>query len=158
MPAVRAALLADDGAAVRRAFESDGVWRLEVDGETIEIGPDDVEVRAVAHEQLAVVQDGAVAVALDLTIDDDLRSEGLARELVRALNDLRKERDLALTDRIEVTLHATGPVGDAARRHGDWIAGEVLARSWTVGDADGGDALTVDGTPVGVEWSVVPGA
>ncbi|MEI8002136.1 MAG: isoleucine--tRNA ligase [Actinomycetes bacterium] len=155
MPRVREILLAADGAAVRRAFETDGVYRIELDGEVIEIGPTDVEVRAVAHEELAVVQDGAIAVALDITLDDDLRREGLARELVRALNDLRKERDLALTDRVRVTVHADGAVADAAGVHGDWIAGEVLATAWTVvGAGDAPVTVALDGQPVGITLDV----
>ena len=75
---------------------------------------------------LVVVQDGAVAVALDTTLDDDLRLEGTARELVRAINDHRKAIGLDLADRIRVELAAPAPCS-AARRHGEWIAGEVLA-------------------------------
>ncbi|MFM8303324.1 MAG: isoleucine--tRNA ligase [Actinomycetota bacterium] len=160
VPAVREALAAADGAGVRRAFERAGEYHIEIDGNEVVVGPDDVEIRAAAHEELAVVQDGPVAVALDTTIDDDLRLEGLARELVRALNDLRKERDLALADRILVTVRATGAVLDAARRHGDWIAGEVLAVDWTTEDAApiATDArLTVEGVAVGVGL-VVAGA
>ncbi|MFA5883891.1 MAG: DUF5915 domain-containing protein [Acidimicrobiia bacterium] len=158
VPKLRAVLAAADGAAIRRAFERDGEHRVEVDGEAVVIGPDDVEIRAAAHEELAVVQDGPVAVALDTTIDDDLRLEGLARELVRAINDLRKEQGLELVDRIRVTLRATGLVLDAAGRHGEWIAGEVLAVEWTAVDGapTPGDAeLTVEGTAVGVVLEVV---
>ena len=54
--------------------------------------------------------------ALDLELDDGLRREGLARELVRALNDLRKEVGLAIADRVRLTLEADGAVADAARR------------------------------------------
>ena len=131
---------------------------MELDGATVVIGPDDVEIRAAAHEELAVVQDGPIAVALDTTIDDVLRLEGLARELVRALNDLRKERDLALADRVRVTVRATGPVLQAAQRHGDWIAAEVLAVEWSAeeGTPVATDAdLTVEGTAVGVGLTVV---
>jgi isoleucyl-tRNA synthetase len=158
MPKVRELLAAADGATIRRAFERAGDYRVEVDGEDVVIGPDDVEIRAAAHEELAVVQDGPVAVALDTTIDDDLRLEGLARELVRALNDLRKERDLALADRVRITVRATGPVLDAVQRHGDWIAGEVLAVEWAAeeGIPNAADAnLNVEGTAVGVVLEVV---
>ena len=76
-------------------------------------------------------QEGGYAVALDTTLDDDLRLEGIARELVRALNDLRKALDLELSDRIRVDLHADGEHrAHAARRaRATWIAGEVLRAS-----------------------------
>ena len=106
---------------------------VDVDGEPVELGPDDVEVRAEEHEEFALAQDGPYAVALDLHIDDDLRLEGLARELARALNDHRKAIGLAIADRIErAACRPTGPLAEAAERHGDWIAGEVLAVGWQV--------------------------
>jgi isoleucyl-tRNA synthetase len=159
MPKVKAALAAVDGRTVSEALERDGAYRLEIDGETIDIAPDDIEVRAVAHEELVLAEEAGSAVALDITLDDELRLEGLARELVRALNDLRKELDLSLSDRIQVALYADDTAAEAARVHGDWIAGEVLAVTWTV--APGADApagtttLDLDGQPVAVALTVV---
>jgi isoleucyl-tRNA synthetase len=132
MPKVKAALEAADGADVRRAFDNGTTWRLQVDGTDIEIGPDDVEIRAEQHEELALAQDGARAVALDLTLDDELRAEGTARELVRVVNDLRKTEGFEIADRVALTLHATDRVYAAAAQHHDWIAGEVLATTFTV--------------------------
>ena len=54
------------------------------DGPIVQLGPDDVEVRAASHEELALAQEGGYAVALDTTLDDELRAEGIARELIRA--------------------------------------------------------------------------
>jgi isoleucyl-tRNA synthetase len=141
------ALLADvDGADVQRAFDDGRPFVLVVDGEPVELGPADVEVRAAAHEELAVAQDGPVAVALDLHIDDDLRLEGLARELVRAINDLRKAEGFAIADRIGVVVSAGDPLAEAARRHAEWVAGEVLATSFAVvGAGAPGTTVTVGG-------------
>jgi isoleucyl-tRNA synthetase len=152
LPGLKAALAVTDGATVRQALEETGRFVVEVDGETIELGTDDVEVRATEHEELALAQDGPYAVALDLALDENLRLEGLARELARALNDHRKAIGLAIADRITVVLSATGPVAQAAQKHGDWIAGEVLAVGWQVTEADGlaGTVLDVDGSPVAV--------
>ncbi|MDQ3978069.1 MAG: isoleucine--tRNA ligase, partial [Actinomycetota bacterium] len=107
--AVKQALAEADGAALRRQLESEGF--VEVAGERLE--PGDVEIRAGGHEEFALAQEGGWAVALDLELDDDLRNEGVARELVRELNDLRKRLDLALTDRIAVRI-AAGPRVSAA--------------------------------------------
>jgi isoleucyl-tRNA synthetase len=155
MPKVKAALAVVDGAELRRAFDTNGVWTLQVDSTEVEIGPDDVKIVAQQHEELALAQDGPRAVALDLSLDDDLRAEGMARELVRIINDTRKLDGFEIADRISATLHATGLVLAAAQRHRDWIAGEVLATSFDVVDnhAPGGPAsTTIDGEPV---WIVL---
>src|SRR5690606_5279497 len=83
---VKAALAAADGTALQRQLESEGF--IEVAGERLTA--DDVELRASRHEAYGVAEDGGWAVALDLELDDELRREGLARELVRSLNELRK--------------------------------------------------------------------
>jgi isoleucyl-tRNA synthetase len=113
-------------------------------------------VRAEEHEEFALAQDGPYAVALDLHVDDDLRLEGLARELARAINDHRKARGLAIADRIKVRLWADGPVAEAADRHGPWIAGEVLAVGWQVnnGESPSGEVVEVETTPVTVAVEV----
>jgi isoleucyl-tRNA synthetase len=151
MPTVKDALENVDGAEVRRAFDTEGVWRLQVAGTDVEIRPDDVEIRAEQHEELALAQDGSRAVALDLTLDDDLRAEGIAREFVRIVNDLRKAEGFAIADRVEGAVHATGRVHAAVTKHRDWIAGEVLARSFEVVEDHapaGAATTTVDGEPV----------
>jgi len=141
---VKKALSTADGSALRRQLDEEGA--IEVAGERL--GPDDLEIRASQHDEFAVAQDGPWAVALDLELDDELRVEGMARELIRALNDLRKDEGLELTDRIAVTIDP-GPRAKAAlERHGDWIAEEVLASSVTIDGAE--RALEVDGEPISV--------
>jgi isoleucyl-tRNA synthetase len=156
LPAVKAALAAADGADVSRSLEETGSFTIEIGGEPVVLGADDLEVRAEEHEEFALAQDGPFAVALDLKIDDDLRQEGLARELSRAINDHRRASGLAIADRINVRLWATGPLADAAERHGAWIAGEVLALSWQVNPDGGpeGEPLDVEGTAVTVRLEV----
>jgi isoleucyl-tRNA synthetase len=120
----------------------------------VTLAPGDVEIRAEQHEDLTLAQDGPHAVALDLTLDDDLRAEGLARELIRALNDLRRATGFALADRITVKLCAPPRIVAAARRHSEWIAAEVLATHFEVVEEDvpEGDAnATIDGEPVRAE-------
>jgi isoleucyl-tRNA synthetase len=156
LPAVKAALASADGAEVSRSLEETGSYSVMVDGEPVVLSSDDLEVRAQEHEEFALAQDGPYAVALDLKVDDDLRLEGLARELARAVNDHRKASGLAIADRIRVRLWADGPVAEAAKRHGDWIAGEVLAVDWQVNPAESpsGTTLDVEGTPVTVALEV----
>ena len=149
---VKAALAAADGSALQAQLEADGF--IEVAGERLTA--DDVEVRAARHEAFALAEEGGWAVALDLELDDDLRREGLAREVVRSLNDLRKDIGLAVSDRVAVTVVAEGPVGESVSRHRDYVAAEILAVELAVEPPDAGSAadgaheLTIDGHPVRV--------
>ena len=131
---VKAALAEADGSALQRQLETDGY--IEVAGERLTA--DDVEVRAARHEAFALAEEGGWAVALDLELDDDLRREGLAREIVRGINDLRKEMGLAVSDRIALTIEADGAVGEAVAAHRDYIAAEVLAVELELGAAGAG--------------------
>ncbi len=151
MPALKAALAAADGAVIRHALAENGAYTVELAGHPFEIGPDDVEVRATSHEEFALAQEGLTAVALDTALDDELRLEGVAREVVRALNDLRKAQGFEIADRIQVALRVRGTVRAGVDRHRDWIGGEVLAVAFEVADPDGGEGaagfekLDVDG-------------
>ena len=148
LPRVRELVVALDGAEVRAALDRDGSYTLDVDGDPVTLRPDDVVVRAQQHEDLTLAQDGDLAVALDLTLDDALRAEGSARELVRLINDRRKAEDLDLADRIRVRIFADGALADAAAEHQAWIAEEVLAVELTVERAsaapvEGGEAVAI---------------
>ena len=151
---VKQALAAADGSELKQALDAQGF--IEIAGERL--GPDDVEVRALEHEDFALAQEGAWAVAIDLDLDDGLRLEGTARELVRALNDLRRAVGLALSDRIDVRLDVSAAprVGAAVDAHRPWISSEVLAVSLEtapfVGDhTEPRHPIDVDGEPVVVE-------
>ncbi len=131
--AVKAALAEADGSEIRRRLEADGF--VEVAGERLEAG--DVEVRATSHSDFALATDDDWAVALDLALDEALELEGLARQLARDINDLRRARGLSLSDRIEVVVEAAegSRLGAVLAAHGDWIAGQILATSLTLGPA-----------------------
>jgi isoleucyl-tRNA synthetase len=133
MPLVKDALLAADGGVVKRALDADGTYDLALaDGSTVQLGPDDVEVRAQSHAELALAQESGYAVAIDTTVDDELRAEGTARDLIRVLNDQRKAAGLEIADRIAVQVFASGRVEAAVHAHRDWIAREVLAVAFDV--------------------------
>jgi isoleucyl-tRNA synthetase len=154
VPLVKDALATVDVAEVKRALQTDGGHDLVlVDGSTVRLGPDDVEVRAESHEEFALAQEGAYAVAIDTTVDDELRAEGIARDLIRLLNEQRKAEGLDIADRVRVRVGASGRVEAAAHLHRDWIAREVLAVDLAVESvvADGGTRVDIDGEPVSVE-------
>jgi isoleucyl-tRNA synthetase len=143
---VKRALAEADGSALKATLEEQG--SVEVAGERL--GPDDIEFRADRHADFALASEGALAVALDLEVDNALRVEGTAREIARALNQARKEAGLSITDRVEITIDvAQAPRVDAAlQAHRDWIAGEVLAVKLETGAVDDGHAAEIDGEPV----------
>jgi isoleucyl-tRNA synthetase len=144
---VKQALAAADGSALQRQLEDTG-W-IEVAGHRLDAA--EVEVRATRHEAFALAEDDGWDVALDLELTDDLRREGMARELVRAVNDLRKEVGMEIADRVVVGLAGPDEVVAAVAAHGPWIAGEVLATELAITDP-GPDAhvLSVDDLEVRV--------
>jgi isoleucyl-tRNA synthetase len=89
-------------------------------------------------------------VALDLTVSPELRLEGLARDLVRAVQDLRKEAGLKVSDRIELAVVAAGEVAEAVQAHRDYLQAETLALALHPEPRGDGFGATVelDGTPV----------
>jgi isoleucyl-tRNA synthetase len=120
--AVRDALAAGD-------FEELPEGRFRAAGHELEA--DEVLVERGGREGWAVASGGGVTVALDLGLDDDLRLEGEAYELIHRVNTLRKEQGFALTDRIVLTVPEAQR--NLVERHGAWIAREVLAREVRVG-------------------------
>ena len=126
---VKAALAGADGNALHEELQQTG--QIEIAGERLTA--DEVEERATRHESFALAEEGGWAVALDLTLDDALRREGLAREATRSLNDARKELGLEIADRVTISL-ATDDAALAAAldAYGDSIAAEVLAVELTV--------------------------
>jgi isoleucyl-tRNA synthetase len=140
---VAAAILDADADAVATALDSQGEATIAAGGESFTVTSAQVQVIEEARTGWQVASEGAYSVALDLALDDELRAEGLARELVRAVNDLRKRRDLDLADRIVLHVEAEGPLADAVEAHEAWIAGEVLAVEIRRGPAADAEELAV---------------
>jgi isoleucyl-tRNA synthetase len=121
---------------------------IEVVGEAIALG--DVLLQRSARKDAAIATDGEITVALDTRIDDALRREGVAREFVSLMQNERKEADLEVTDRIEVTWRcADEEVAAALREHRESIAREILAERFDEGEAS--KAVSVNGVPVQIE-------
>ena len=92
--------------------------------------PDAVEIQRIEKEHLKVINDGSLTVALDPELTPELLEEGLVRDLVRGIQNLRKDRGLEVTDRIELTLSGPDTVRAAAERFRDHLLSETLATSW----------------------------
>ncbi len=108
-----------------------------LNGETVELSTADIFVEHTPKEGLAVQTQGALVVALDLELDDDLIREGLARELVKEVQALRKTNGLEVTDRINLTISSDEAVNDAIAAYDEYIKAEVLALSIDTADASG---------------------
>ncbi len=129
MPQVAAAVGALDPNRVAAVLGEGGEIGIAIDGVDHTLGPDDVTLALQPLEGYEVEADAGHAVALQLELDDELRREGLAREIVHAVQIARKDAGLEITDRIELTLGGDTDLIDAARAHQDYLAGEVLATS-----------------------------
>ena len=105
-----------------------------MNGETLDISPDEVEVRADAKSGLTVASEGAYLAALSTELTDDLVKEGLTREFVRHVQELRKQFDFNISDRINLYYQASDKLGAAIEEYRDYIMGEVLAVSIENGD------------------------
>jgi isoleucyl-tRNA synthetase len=135
-------------------FRSGGVVSIDVDGGSHELEPEDLEVAQEALGDLVVRGEGGFTVALDPTLDDELRAEGLARELVNRVQRLRKEAGLEVTDRIELVVDGDDTVVEAARAHRVFLSGETLSVRLDLGSTTDGGAfalvreLEIDGVAV----------
>ena len=146
MPAVKAALAAADGGAMVSAFQTDGMVRIDVAGEPLELTAEDIDIRLTARDGWAASQGPGCVVVLATELTDELIREGIAKDLVRTIQNLRKEIDCQYTDRIRVGVVSDSPqVRLAVSENRDLIAGETLADE--IGDrpvAGGGQTDTDD--------------
>jgi isoleucyl-tRNA synthetase len=140
MPQVAAAISALDPARLRDG----GGAGINFDGQEHQIGPDDVLITLQPLEGYQVERSGTHAVALNLELDDDLRREGLAREVVHAVQGARKDSGLKIEDRIALKLGGDSELLEAARAHEEYVARETLATSLSYDGADGA-AADIDG-------------
>ena len=145
MPQVAAAVAALDAQSVAARLREGGQVGLMVDGHEHQLTADDVQLVLQPLEGYRVERSGTHAVALNLELDDDLRREGLAREVVHAIQNARKHAGLDVADRISLALGGDPELIQAVRAHQDYVAGETLATS--VSYLDG----TVPGEPVQIE-------
>ena len=120
------------------------------DGSKAEIGADDLIINREERPGLVAASESGVTIALETELTPELEAEGFARELVSKLQNLRKERDFEVTDRIIVKYHADEKVSAMLEAHRDYIASEVLALEFTA-DASAASELDVNGSIVKVD-------
>jgi isoleucyl-tRNA synthetase len=144
MPQVAAAIEALDAAHVAAVLAGGGEIGISIDGSDHSLGPDDVSLALQPLDGYEVEAEAGHAVALQLDLDDELRREGLAREVVHAVQIARKEAGLEITDRIALGLGGDADLIEAARAHQEYLASEVLATSVAFDAADGAAAKIDD--------------
>ena len=125
-PAIQKAILAMNAEEVARTFHSGGELVVNANGETFNIISEEVEVKAMAKEGFAVAEEGAYVAALVTDLTPELVQEGLAREFVRRVQDLRKAAELDVADRIEMFIEASAGLRSAIEAHKDYITSETL--------------------------------
>jgi isoleucyl-tRNA synthetase len=157
MPLAAAAIAALDPAHVAATLREGGEIGLSVDGREHTLTAEDLILTMRAPDGYSVEREGAHAVALDLTIDDELRREGYAREIVHAAQNARKSAGLRVEDRIELALDGEEALMEAAQAHRDYVAGETLALALSLGESapasDYSEQAEIDGLPLTISLS-----
>ena len=152
-PRVRVALEQLDPAAAARALQAGQMIAIEVDGQTFELGDEDILVQTESRGGLAVASDKGVTVAVDTELTPSLTREGYARDLVRAINNMRKDAGLEISDRIELAYVAEGETAVAMQEFADYIRQETLAVTLQPGQLAGatyGETVSVGESDVGL--------
>ena len=126
------------------AFEKAGTFTLMVDGQEAVLERTDVEIISEDIPGWLVANEGRLTVALDITVTEDLRKEGLARELVNRIQNLRKSSGFDITDKIHVSILSCEEMDEAIHDYKDYIANQVLAESIEIMDNAISDATELD--------------
>ena len=137
-----------DPKEVLAKLEADGVLKLELNGETVDITPDMVDVKIDAKEGFAVAMANNVFTILDTTITPELEAEGLARELISKIQQMRKANNYEMMDNIRISVSADEDVKAAIETHRDYIMKETLAVA--IEAADGLDTVNLNGHETGL--------
>ena len=126
-------------------LESAGRLTLDLDGTPAEIEAGEVEIYSEDIPGWVVANEGVLTVALDVTVTDELRREGIARELVSKIQNIRKSSGFEISDRIAVTISSNENSDAALEEHKAYICNQVLADSLTIAEVAEGTALEFDG-------------
>jgi len=125
-PVIRKLISGMDQLALASTFQAGENVMLEADGETYAIAPEDVEVRSTPRAGFSVAQDGGYLVAVTTELTPELEQEGNARELVRRVQQLRKDAGLEISDRITLYVSASPVTSDLLAKHGAYVQDETL--------------------------------
>jgi isoleucyl-tRNA synthetase len=153
MPRVAEAVAALDASRAAQTLRDGGTVGLVLNGGEYPLSADDVQLVLQPLEGYQVERAGTHAVALNLELDDALKREGLAREVVHAIQNARKSAGLNVEDRISLTLGGDGDLLDAVRANEDYVTAETLATSLSYDGAGGGEQTAIEGKPLTIAVS-----
>lgn len=144
MKAVAAAVAEMSQEAIAE-LEKNGSYTLQLDGTDLLVEATDVEIFSEDIPGWLVANEGKLTVALDVTVTEELRREGIARELVNRIQNIRKSSGLEITDKIKITLSKNQQTDDAVNEYKDYICNQVLGTSLTLTDeVENGTELNFD--------------
>lgn len=123
------------------ALEQSGEIRINVDGQDVVVEASDVEIISEDIPGWLVANEGSLTVALEVELNDELRNEGMARELINRIQNLRKERGLEITDRVNVTVTPNDKIKASVDAFADYIKGQVLADNISLADNNGSEII-----------------
>lgn len=126
MKAVAAVLAGLDTPAINR-LERDGSIRINLDGSEATVEAADVEIISEDIPGWLVANEGSLTVALDIVVSDELKREGIARDIINRVQNIRKERDYNITDRITLVFEPSKLIDDAVKEYSEYISRQVLA-------------------------------
>jgi isoleucyl-tRNA synthetase len=159
LPKLKQALASASGAQLMDEMSRDGKISLSIDGQTIELDGDDIQVRFTAKSGWAAAQGKNGVVALHTELTPELIREGIAKDAIRIIQDLRKKRQCDFTDRIAIEIiTADAAVREAIDSHRDFISQETLAVSVTIRESGGplsdSESIELADVPVSIALSV----
>ena len=136
---------AENGQAIINGIEKNQRFEVAFEGVTYVLEPEDVEIIPVDIPGWKVANEGLITVALDITLNPALVEEGIARELVNRIQNIRKDSDFKVTDKISVRLHANNTINQAVSNNLNYICTEILASSLQLVDKiDGLEGVTIE--------------
>ena len=134
-------------------IEASAEIALDMGAETITVTPADFEITSEDMPGWLVTSEGKLTVALDITVTDALRAEGVARELINRIQNIRKDSGFEVTDKIRVEIERRPFAAEALEAYADYIASQTLAVSVAAVDAPAGDTLVqseIDEQPIAI--------
>jgi isoleucyl-tRNA synthetase len=151
MPKVADAVAGLDADRAAATLRDGGEVHVAIDGRDHPLGPDDISLALQPLDGYEVERAGTHAVALNLELNDDLRREALAREIVHAIQNARKDAGLDVQDRISLTLGGDDALLDAVRAHEAYVTGETLATSLDLsGEPNSGATAELEGRTLSI--------
>lgn len=123
-------------------FEKNGSFTFDIDGQQATIEKGDVEVISEDIPGWLVANEGNLTVALDITVTDELHREGIARELVNRIQNIRKTSGFDITDKIDVAIASNAETDQAVREYRDYMSRQVLANTFEIVDNLSGESVS----------------